>query len=81
MLEKYICTPEETEEWKKKDQAVRETHQISLEQEEKKEFVRSLSSGEYLPKKEFEAQFAQRKKEKNEKNNDTSHNDEDELPF
>ncbi|EKD24617.1 MAG: hypothetical protein ACD_80C00181G0003 [uncultured bacterium (gcode 4)] len=81
MLEKYICTPAETEEWRKRNTVVIESKKISPEHEEKKEFVKSLSSGEYLPKKQFEAQFAQRKKEKTAKDNEISHNDEDELPF
>ncbi|MFA7718113.1 MAG: CHC2 zinc finger domain-containing protein [Candidatus Absconditabacterales bacterium] len=86
MLEKYIYTPEEMKEWEKKNQLIMDILEISPEQEEKKDFVRYLIHREryndspYFPKKQFEAEFIKRKKEKERKKNEKG-DEEDVLPF
>ena len=96
MLEKYICTPEETEDWRKKNQIIRDIFQTTPEQIDRRAFARSrrdksayYGAPPYLSKKKFNEEFAKQKEEqavKNQpKNNQSKNNQPDEeddgLPF
>ena len=70
MLEKYIYTPEETEDRRKKNQLIMEIFERTPERKEKHDFARSLNRQQatspivpYLSKKKFEEKFAKRKEE------------------
>ena len=86
VLEKYICTPEETQERKKRDKMTQELFAAQKEQSnEKREFVRDMHIEAYpippyFPKKKFEAKFKQRKAERAQKEQEKG-NPEDKFPF
>ena len=71
MLEKYICTPEEAERWKKENQRIMKIYERTPERKDKKDFTSSLNRGQmrmqpiipYLSKKKFNEEFAKRKEE------------------
>lgn len=83
ILEKYICTPEETHEWKRKNTEIMQLFEEDKKKKrEKEDFVNSLFiSGKayppYLPPKEFDTKFEKRKEEQEKKKQEP----EDIIPF
>ena len=95
MLEKYIFTPEEDEDRRKKNEAIRDMFQTTSEQIDRHTFARSrrdqaryYGNPPYLSKKQFNKEFIKRKEEQDLKEKEkearlkkTTNSNDDDLAF